>query len=111
MAKKRRFIEGLRRAWREENASAAIYRAMTERERDPNRRSIFARMAAEEEKHARRWEERLRELGAAFGVVSGVAGATRTWRRNPRRRFAMFIGLGEAAITYVIGLLVAPALG
>jgi VIT1/CCC1 family predicted Fe2+/Mn2+ transporter len=43
---------------------------MAERERDPNRRSIFARMAAEEEKHARRWEERLRELGADPGLFT-----------------------------------------
>ena len=70
MGKAKRFINGLRRAWREENASALIYRAIGARERDLNRRSIFERIAAEEEKHARRWEERLRELGADPGPFS-----------------------------------------
>ena len=70
MSETRRFIEGLRKAWRDEKSSALIYRAAAERERDSNRKGIFARMAAEEERHAQRWEERLRELGADPGPFS-----------------------------------------
>ncbi len=64
---KGRFIEELRKAWRDERSSALTYSAAAKREKDPARRDIFLRMAAEEEKHAARWESRLRELGAAPG--------------------------------------------
>lgn len=67
MKEKSRFIEELRKAWRDERSSALTYAAAAAREKDPTRRDIFNRMAAEEEKHARRWEDRLRELGEAPG--------------------------------------------
>jgi VIT1/CCC1 family predicted Fe2+/Mn2+ transporter/rubrerythrin len=62
-----RFIEELRNSWRDEKSSALIYAAAAEKEPDPRRRDIFLKMAAEEEKHAARWEKRLRELGADPG--------------------------------------------
>jgi vacuolar iron transporter family protein len=62
-----RFIQELRNAWRDEKSAALTYAAAAERETDPRRRDIFLRMAAEEEKHAERWETRLRELAAAPG--------------------------------------------
>ncbi len=65
-----RFIEELRGAWRDEKSSALIYAAAAEKEPDPRRRDIFLRMAAEEEKHAARWEKRLRELEADPGAYT-----------------------------------------
>ena len=62
MADTRRFIEELHRAWRDEKGAALTYAAAASHETDARRRDIFLRMAAEEEKHAARWEERLREL-------------------------------------------------
>jgi vacuolar iron transporter family protein len=67
MAAGNRFIDELRRAWRDEKAAALTYAAAAERETDGRRRDIFLRMAAEEQKHAERWEKRLRELDAAPG--------------------------------------------
>ncbi len=67
MADNRRFLDELRRAWRDEKGAALNYTAAAEREKDPRRRDIFLRMAAEDEKHASRWEARLRELGDAPG--------------------------------------------
>jgi VIT1/CCC1 family predicted Fe2+/Mn2+ transporter/rubrerythrin len=62
-----RFIEELRNAWRDEKAAALTYAAAAEREKDQRRRDIYLRMAAEEKKHAERWEKRLRELGVDPG--------------------------------------------
>ncbi len=66
----RRFIEELHRAWRDEKGAALTYAAAAAKETDARRRDIFLRMAAEEEKHAARWETRLRELGEAPGEYS-----------------------------------------
>jgi VIT1/CCC1 family predicted Fe2+/Mn2+ transporter/rubrerythrin len=60
-------VEELRRAWRDEKAAALTYTVAAEKETDARRRDIFRRMAAEEEKHAARWETRLAELGEAPG--------------------------------------------
>jgi len=70
MADTRRFIEELHRAWRDEKGAALTYAAAAAKETDARRRDIFLRMAAEEEKHAERWEARLRELGEAPGEYS-----------------------------------------
>jgi VIT1/CCC1 family predicted Fe2+/Mn2+ transporter/rubrerythrin len=70
MADTRRFIEELHRAWRDEKGAALTYAAAAAKETDMRRRDIFLRMAAEEEKHAERWEARLRELGEAAGQYS-----------------------------------------
>jgi len=77
---KSRFIDELKKAWRDERSSALTYAAAGQREKDPKRRDIFLRMAAEEEKHARRWEERLAELDAAPGEY--VETATEKKRRD-----------------------------
>ena len=73
MADDRRFVEELRRAWRDEKGAALTYAAAAEKEKDARRRDIFLRMAAEEEKHAARWEARLRELGDAPGDYTETA--------------------------------------
>jgi VIT1/CCC1 family predicted Fe2+/Mn2+ transporter/rubrerythrin len=70
MADNKRFIEELHRAWRDEKGAALTYAAAAAKETDARRRDIFQRMAAEEEKHAERWETRLRELGEAPGAYS-----------------------------------------
>ena len=67
MADNKRFIEELHRAWRDEKGAALTYAAAAAKESDARRRDIFLRMATEEEKHAQRWETRLRELGEAPG--------------------------------------------
>jgi len=67
MEESRRFIENLKKAWRDEKLATMSYRAAAGVEKDPRRKEIFLKMAAEEEKHARRWEERLRELGVSPG--------------------------------------------
>jgi vacuolar iron transporter family protein len=45
--------------WRREVEAAATYRHLANRERDPRRRDILLRLAAQEEKHAARWSERI----------------------------------------------------
>ncbi|MGA2975516.1 MAG: VIT1/CCC1 transporter family protein [Spirochaetia bacterium] len=77
MADSTRFIEELRKAWRDEKGAALTYAAAAEKEKDARRRDIFLRMAAEEEKHAERWEKRLRELGAGPGVYAETAAEMR----------------------------------
>ena len=45
--------------WRREVEAAATYKHLAERERDPKRRDILLRLAAQEDKHASRWSERI----------------------------------------------------
>jgi len=58
------FIRGLQQAWRREQASARIYRALAEREPAETRRKVLLKLAATEVQHGERWAARLRELGA-----------------------------------------------
>ncbi len=83
MSEKQRFLASLQAAWREEMTSALTYRAAAGQEPDAQRRAIFIRLAEEKEKHAARWESRLRELGAARGM------SIRPWPHSlPRSRTA-----------------------
>jgi len=43
--------------------TAQVYRDLAEREQDEKRRGILLRMAKAEERHAARWEEKLRDMG------------------------------------------------
>src|SRR5690349_3917499 len=61
-------IEVARRNWQAEVETARTYRDLAERERDEKRRSILLRMAEAEERHAQRWEAKLKELGAEAPV-------------------------------------------
>src|SRR5438270_6877139 len=54
----------VRRNWQAEVETAQTYRDLAERERDEKRKSILLRMAEAEERHAQRWEKKLRDLGA-----------------------------------------------
>ncbi|MEI7437226.1 MAG: VIT1/CCC1 transporter family protein [bacterium] len=75
-----KLISGLTQAWRDENASARNYRALAEREPDPNRKAILLRLAEAEVKHAANWQARLKELGADPGDYCESTGdRTRRW--------------------------------
>ncbi|MBA3961875.1 MAG: VIT1/CCC1 transporter family protein [Chthoniobacterales bacterium] len=50
--------------WRAERETALVYRDLAAREPDEKRRGILLRMAEAEERHAIRWENKMRELGA-----------------------------------------------
>jgi vacuolar iron transporter family protein len=69
-------IPALQRNWRVEMEGAATYRYLAEREADPRRRSILLRLADGEARHAERWANRLRELGAE---VPGEAPGHADW--------------------------------
>ena len=87
---KSRFVDELKKAWRDERSSALTYAAAARREKDPKRRDIFLRMAAEEEKHAKRWEDRLAELGASPGEYEETD--------NERKRRDALVSRGAEAI-------------
>lgn len=73
-------IAGLRAAWRDEVASARNYRALAERETNPDRRAILQRLAEAEDKHAANWAAQLRELGAEPGeYTDSAAERLRRW--------------------------------
>ncbi len=59
-----KFIKGLQNAFRREQASARLYRALAEKEDNDSRRKALIRLAEVEEGHGERWANRLRELGA-----------------------------------------------
>ena len=52
------------RNWQAEVETARTYRDLAERERDERRKGVLLRMAEAEERHAQRWEKKLRDLGA-----------------------------------------------
>ena len=57
------------RNWRAEVETAQVYRDLAGREPDEKRKGILLRMAEAEERHAQRWEEKLRDLGAEPPVL------------------------------------------
>lgn len=68
----------LQRNWSLEMDGAAMYQALADRERIPERKQIFARLSSLEKHHADQWAERLRELGAEVPAThSGRGHATR----------------------------------
>src|SRR5678816_3180951 len=64
----RQTIDAARRNWQAEVETAQTYRDLAERERDEKRKGILLRMAEAEERHAQRWEAKLKELGAEAPV-------------------------------------------
>src|SRR5690348_18108919 len=62
-------IDAAMRNWRAEVETAQTYRDLAERERDEKRKGVLLRMAEAEERHAQRWEEKLRDLGAQPPVL------------------------------------------
>jgi vacuolar iron transporter family protein len=57
-------IARLQQNWALEMDGAAMYRALAERERIPERKRLFRRMAETEFRHAEQWDRRLQELNA-----------------------------------------------
>src|SRR5215813_14135731 len=61
-------IQVAKRNWQAEVETAQTYRDLAERERNEKRKAILLRMADAEERHAQRWEAKLKELGAEAPV-------------------------------------------
>src|ERR1700757_2643878 len=79
-------VEVVRRNWRAEVETARVYRELAEREADEKRKGILLRMAEAEERHAQRWEEKLRDMGQPPPQLSDNA-----WERF-KRRFTRSLG-------------------
>lgn len=62
------FIRGLLDAWRREQASARIYRALADHEQNPSRRSVLLKLAETETTHGERWATLLKESGVDVPV-------------------------------------------
>src|SRR5438552_3322647 len=60
---RRETIDVVRRNWQAEVETARTYRDLAERELDERRKGVLLRMAEAEERHAQRWEKKLRDLG------------------------------------------------
>src|SRR5205814_10167222 len=76
-------IEVAKRNWQAEVETAQTYRDLAERERDEKRKGILLRMAEAEERHAQRWEAKLKELGAQPPVYNNTFARrlNRWWNR------------------------------
>src|ERR1043166_3690841 len=76
-------VDAARRNWQAEIETAQTYRDLAERERDEKRKGILFRMAEAEERHAQRWEAKLKELGAGAPVYRETIGRrlNRWWNK------------------------------
>src|SRR6266481_630332 len=76
-------IDAARRNWQAEVETAQTYRDLAERERDGKRKGILLRMAEAEERHAQRWEAKLKDLGAEAPVYRDTIGRrlNRWWNK------------------------------
>ncbi len=83
-------IELLQQNWRDEKESARVYRELSETMKDARRRDILLRMAQAEERHAARWEQKLRDLGSAPPSL------TDTWSKRLNRWLNRSAGLAVA---------------
>ncbi len=73
-----RLIEIIKRNWALEMDGAAMYGALADQDKIPERKAIFQKLAELERKHAEKWAGRLRGLGAdAPSTHSGKAHSTR----------------------------------
>src|SRR3989449_3843202 len=73
----------IRRNWQAEVETARTYRDLAERERDEKRKGVLLRMAEAEERHAQRWELKLRDLGVEPPVLRDTIGRrlNRWWNK------------------------------
>src|SRR5438046_10750742 len=76
-------IEVVERNWRAEVETAQVYRDLAGRERDEKRKGVLLRMAEAEERHAQRWEKKLKDLGAEPPVLKDTLGRrlNRWWNK------------------------------
>jgi VIT1/CCC1 family predicted Fe2+/Mn2+ transporter/rubrerythrin len=72
-------VAALEANWRAERETALVYRDLAANDADEKRRGILLRMAEAEERHALRWESKLRELGAQPPVLKN------DWRQRLNR--------------------------
>src|SRR4051812_32147132 len=76
-------IEIAKRNWQAEVETAQTYRDLAAREQDEKRKGILLRMAEAEERHAQRWELKLKELGAGVPVYKNtIARRLNRWWNN-----------------------------
>src|ERR1041385_7979929 len=83
---KRETIEVVLKNWRAEVETAQVYRDLAERERDEKRKAILIRMAEAEERHARRWAQKLHDMGQPTPTLADTF-----WTRL-QRRFTRSLG-------------------
>ncbi|HMG05058.1 MAG TPA: VIT1/CCC1 transporter family protein [Chthoniobacterales bacterium] len=76
-------IEVIKRNWRAEVETAEAYRDLASRETDEKRKGILLRMAEAEERHAQRWEKKLKDLGLEPPVLQNTIGRrlNRWWNK------------------------------
>ena len=76
-------IEVIKRNWRAEVDTAEVYRDLASRETDEKRKGILLRMAQAEERHAQRWEQKLKDLGLEAPVLKDTIGRrlNRWWNK------------------------------
>lgn len=67
-------VEVVKRNWRAEVETSQVYRELAQREKDDKRRGILLRMAEAEERHARRWEKKLLDLGEPIPTLPDTIG-------------------------------------
>src|SRR5437660_10248213 len=79
-------VEVVLRNWRAEVETAQVYRDLAARESDEKRKGILMRMAEAEERHARRWEQKLRDMGEPVPTLTD-----NIWTRF-KRRFTRSLG-------------------
>jgi vacuolar iron transporter family protein len=76
-------IEVVERNWRAEVETAQVYRDLANREPDEKRKGVLLRMAEAEERHAQRWEQKLKDLGVEPPVLKDTIGRrlNRWWNK------------------------------
>jgi VIT1/CCC1 family predicted Fe2+/Mn2+ transporter/rubrerythrin len=79
-------LEVVQKNWRAEVETAQVYRDLAEREKDEKRKGILIRMAEAEERHAARWEQKLRDMGQPVPRLPDNA-----WTRF-KRKFTRSLG-------------------
>ena len=85
-SRRRETVEVVRRNWQAEVETARVYRDLAEREGDAKRKAILLRMAEAEERHAARWEQKLRDMNEPIPQLADNA-----WTRL-KRRFTRSLG-------------------
>src|SRR5213595_1831109 len=84
--RKKETIEVVLKNWRAEVETAQVYRDLAAREGDEKRKGILIRMAEAEGRHARRWEQKLRDMGEPVPTLTD-----NIWTRF-KRRFTRSLG-------------------
>src|SRR5437763_5610355 len=83
---KKETVEVVLKNWRAEVETARVYRDLAQRESDEKRKAILIRMAEAEERHAQRWEQKLRDMGQPIPTLADTF-----WTRL-QRRFTRSLG-------------------